>query len=286
MLQHGIKIAGLGTLIATCAIMPFFPGKYDGMAMTLAMMAQLFGYSGLLLIPVGVTWLSFELKELWSSGARRHSKMRFYFAIVAIALSLFVAAITSLGALTIGMTAVGICLIAILAFFIWRVLPWLRKLKGDDFAGFSAIPLYLVVLPAIAFAITYKFGERAAELGRNRAIAHCEPMIADIEKYQKTHGRYPESLDSVNGDYEPGVIGVERFHYEPNGEAYNVYFEQFSYSLGTEEFVMYNRRDEHDMTSHNMHLLQMPSLESSYRPHGFYAVEDVGKPHWRRFLFD
>jgi hypothetical protein len=60
----------------------------------------------------------------------------------------------------------------------------------------------------------------------------------------------------VNPDYWPGVTGISGYHYEPNGDAYNLLFEQFTYRLGTREFVMYNPRDEHVMTSHAMDLLE------------------------------
>jgi hypothetical protein len=40
------------------------------------------------------------------------------------------------------------------------------------------------------------------------------------------------------------VVGIERFHCEPNGEAYNLYFVRPHIALDAEEAVMFNPRDE------------------------------------------
>jgi hypothetical protein len=49
--------------------------------------------------------------------------------------------------------------------------------------------------------------------------------------------------------------GIKRFYYEPFGNAYNVYFEQFATDLTIKAVVMYNKLDEHDFSSHNSDLL-------------------------------
>jgi len=79
--------------------------------------------------------------------------------------------------------------------------------------------------------------------------------LSDVERYREANGHYPPSLLSVWQDYKPAVKGVEQYHYEPNGDAYNLYFEHLASQLGTREIVMYNKRDEHQMTSHAMDLL-------------------------------
>jgi hypothetical protein len=86
-------------------------------------------------------------------------------------------------------------------------------------------------------------------------------------------------------DYKLGVIGVERYHYEPNGDAYNLFFEHPSVRLGTREIVMYNRLDQHEMTSHDMDLLTRTRTELSLR-RGYYAVNNHARPHWKYFWFD
>ncbi len=49
------------------------------------------------------------------------------------------------------------------------------------------------------------------------------------------------------------VVGIRQFHYTPQGDGYNLYFEQplpLLSAIGTREFVVYNRRGEHMMLSH------------------------------------
>jgi hypothetical protein len=92
-------------------------------------------------------------------------------------------------------------------------------------------------------------------------------------------------LLSVWKDYKPAVKGVEQYHYEPNGDAYNLYFEHPTRQLETREIVMYNKRDEHEMTSHAMDLLLLKPAELAVQ-RGYYAVLDTARPHWKRYLFD
>jgi hypothetical protein len=138
------------------------------------------------------------------------------------------------------------------------------------------MPLYLVLLPIIAVA---------AEFSRNRAIENCVGLIEDIERFRNTHGRYPHSLQSLVEDYKPRVVCVERYHYEPSGDGYNVYFKHFAVALDVEEIVMFNPRDEHEFTGHNADILQYPP-ERLARSRGYFSVRDASRPKWKYFLFD
>ena len=90
-------------------------------------------------------------------------------------------------------------------------------------------------------------------------------FINAIEAYHAVYGRYPPSLASVHHDYDPPVIGIERYHYEPSGRAYNVFFEQSTFPIGTQEFVMYNPLDEQAMIVHNLDLLESPEEQVDAR---------------------
>lgn len=88
-------------------------------------------------------------------------------------------------------------------------------------------------------------------------------------------------------DYLPGVIGIKGYHYEPHGNAYNLFFEQFSFRFGTREPVMYNPRDEQVMTSHKTDLLQLsPEGLALDQTRGHYALHDAPHRHWKYFWFD
>ena len=44
------------------------------------------------------------------------------------------------------------------------------------------------------------------------------------------------------GRLQPSVLGLEKYHGEPSGEAYNLLFEQVARDLATREFVVANPR--------------------------------------------
>jgi hypothetical protein len=80
-------------------------------------------------------------------------------------------------------------------------------------------------------------------------------------------------------------MGVRGYHYERSGEAYNLYFEHPAQPFGTREFVMYNKLDQHEMTSHDADLLLHTPAELAMQ-RGYYEVRETSRPHWKRFWFD
>ncbi|HEU4386253.1 MAG TPA: hypothetical protein VFV34_00550, partial [Blastocatellia bacterium] len=110
---------------------------------------------------------------------------------------------------------------------------------------------------------------------------------AAIEQHRAVHGRYPVSLLSVWRDYSPGVVGIETYQYETHFEGYNLVFEQFTYIIGTREFVVYNPRDEQVVTAHAVDLLRLtPSQLALERRRGHYEEQLASAPHWKYFRFD
>lgn len=173
-----------------------------------------------------------------------------------------------IGAASVVLTPAGLAWLA--------YLHWKRK-------SFSALPLYLALIPSIALVAQLTLAAPLTERSRNLAIQNSAEVIRDIEAYRAEHGQYPVSLFGVWPDYSPNVIGIPQYYYEPNGEAYNLVFEQPRFLLhdfGAREFVMYNPRDEHALESHAARRLTQPELG------GWYAVHDAGAPHWKYFLFD
>jgi|GEM_PF-6756950 len=55
MTLHLVRVSGLITFLFLCTFYPFLSGKYDGLAVALSTMAQIFGVIGMLLVPVGVS---------------------------------------------------------------------------------------------------------------------------------------------------------------------------------------------------------------------------------------
>jgi hypothetical protein len=265
-------MAAATALIVLCTLLPFLPGRYDALAVALSGMARVFGILGLLLVPAGALWLVVD--------ARRRDPVGISVLVVSAIVGLLVALTAFvLSGLTLGIVAVGLWgyLVAKGASRLRRAPPGPRLSR--------ATALSLVIVPIAVAALQFSLARPVAEWSRNRAIRNSAPLIADIEAYHRTHGRYPSSLLALWPDYLPDVIGVEQYHYEPSGDVYNVIFEHPSLTFGTREVVVYNPRDEHTMTSHAMDLLEYTGEALEVR-RGHYAVHPAGVPGWKYFLFD
>ncbi len=132
------------------------------------------------------------------------------------------------------------------------------------------------------------FAAPATEFSRNYAIARAVELINEIEEYRIANGHYPQSLLAEHQDYEPSVIGIKQYYYEPSGDAYNLFFEQPTFLLanpGTREFVMYNKIDEQTMIAHDSDILRWTPEQLAQR-RGWYAVHDAPSPHWKYFWLD
>lgn len=289
MIPHLVRLGGAAALIAAGILLPFLPGSHDGLALALSTLAQASGVLGLLLLPAGIPWLVYELRK----RARRPRSLpvkarRFLFMLAALATASVIAVALSLVALaTVGLSLCVLGL-AVWPYIVSRLVPGLRREKAAETVSFQTTPLYLVGLPAAMLAAQLALAGPVTDFSRNRAIAQAAELIRDLEGHRVREGRYPASLAAMWKDYQPSVAGIEKYHYAPNGEAYDLFFEQPRFlldSLGTREFVVYNPRDEQVMVSHASWILLLPA-EELRRSQGWYAVHDAGPPHWKRFFFD
>ena len=263
---------GLWILILVSAmLLPFLPGRHDPLAATLAAAATGTSFGSLLLVPIGVVWLTS------ASG---------YGPAMA---ALVVAAIVSAGAALVTAASGSIAAAAVI---LAASVAWLIDLRrhvalarASGAAVARSVPIALIVVPLVATAARIALVESAAVWSRDRAIANTAAIISDIERFRERTGAYPVAINSVWPDYPPGVIGIDRFRYEPSGEAYNLYFEHPSTDLAAREIVMYNPRGEQDFSSHALDLLQL-SPERIRQQRGYFASQELPQAKWRRFLFD
>jgi hypothetical protein len=279
---HLVRIGAITALIALCILYPFLPGAYDRLAVGLSTTAQVLGVLGLLLVPVGALWLISELRQ----PARK--QRRYSFALAAVIAGGLVAAAASLIAFATAGLSFGLLALALWAALFIRFIPGLKRLKIAQGAGIHPAPLYLILLPLAVTLFQILFAAPLTDFSRSRAIANSAELIRDIEAYHTAHGRYPAALQAVWKDYDPSVVGIEKYHYAPNGDAYHLYFEQPRFlfdNIGTREFVVYNKLDEHAMVSHTAWILQLPP-EELQTSQGWYAVHDAPTPHWKYFWFD
>lgn len=285
MIKHLLLMLSITAVAVTAALLPFLPGRYDPLAGPVATGAFLAVRASLLAVPVGLLWVALEVRARRTGDEHAVRRTRKWFAIavkafvaVACVMAILVAGV-GFGSMTFGATLLVVSAGVLRP--LWRILG----VASRSGVGVGPMTVHLVVLPLAVNIAHHLLAGPAEERSRSRVIRNAAPLIADIERYRSAHGRYPASLLSVWEDYDPDVIGVDRFHYEPSGEAYNVIFEHFSPVLGTREFVAYNPRGEQVVTSHNSDLLQR-SLAEQNRMRGFYASVDAGHPHWERFFFD
>ena len=279
MARHLARIVAISAAILVCLFLPYLPGGYDRFAVTLSTMAQIFGYGGALLIPMGLSWLVAQEK------ARKRDRHGFYYAIAALAVGTLIAALIAGGAFMTQGVSLALIVITLWILAIARMRPALNRLKTTGLERFNPAPIYLVVVPVVVSLAQYSLLGRATEFSRNRAIAASAPLLADIEKYRAANGKYPASLLALHQDYKTSIIGVERYFYEPNGDGYNLFFEQMSDQLGARELVVYNPRDEHLVVVHDSDvLLWTPDQLRTRRTYNF--VHDAPAPHWKYFWFD
>jgi hypothetical protein len=286
---HIAILGGITAALVICIVYPFLFGEYDGLAMALSTMAQVFGVLGLLLVPIGCAWFAYEL---WKQARhKRNIPVRtwgFIFALVSvIAGSLIALAISFAATASIGLS-LGVISFALWLYIIARLVPGLRLLKHSESKNFNPVPVYLISIPVAVLVFQLMAAKPLTESSRNHAIAMSAQIIDDIEAYQAANGHYPSSLLALWNDYYPSVVSIRQFYYESNGEAYNLIFEQPRFLLddfGVREFVVYNRLDEHRMISHNSWILILEAEELE-RNQGWFAVHDASSPHWTYFLFD
>lgn len=282
LMYHLSRVTALSACLGLCMFLPFLPGRYDALAKPLSMAAQLASIVGLLLVPVGTLWVLYE----WTSAQKRK---RHTFGIVALVSVSTVWSLVSLGAMFESVT-LGLASLTLLAALMPRLWKSLRASGGvpeADKRSASPMPMYLIIVPAAVAAMRVLLADPAADFSRGRAIDNAALLIADIEQYRVDNGRYPMSLVSVHPDYLPGIIGIERYGYEPRGEAYNLFFEQLSLRIGIKEIVMYNPRGEQSISSHAADVLQLTPAELALdRTRGHNAVRDARQAKWKYFWFD
>lgn len=281
MTIHLVRMGGITMLLVVCMLYPFLPGDYDPLATALSTMAQLFGTVGLLLVPVGVAWLLYEARK-------RNTGRRYYFAMTSLIAASIVAIAVSVVMFFVVGISFGVLTLALGFYTVFRVIPKLKQMKEAETAFLNPTPFYLVFIPIASLLLQLTLAASATEFSRNRAMMMSGELINEIEKHHAAYGRYPSSLLAVWKDYEPCVVGIEKFHYVPNGNAYSLFFEQPRFMLdtiGTREFVMYNKLGEHVMPSHAAWILRWTPEELKSRQ-GWYAVHDASSAHWKSFWFD
>lgn len=251
---------------------PHLPGRFDASAGALSFVAQTISYASLLLVPIGLGWMVSPRRfSLWCR-----------LALVSAGLGAIVATVGAISQnqLALGM-ALGVAVLALLRLGWGRI----RTVLENGGSVENSLRLYLVFVPFLLVAFREGVVPRAADWSRDRAIVNSAPLIAEIESHRQRRGVYPDSLESLNPDFPTGVVGIERFQYEKNGDAYNLFFFRTATELDAMEVVLFNPRDEHRFTSHELDILQYDG-EQLERRRGDRRRTPLTWPHWISILFD
>jgi hypothetical protein len=250
----------LTAIVCLVMVLPYLPGRFDASAATFSFVVRVGSYVSLLMVPVGLAWMV----------SRRRSRLWHRLALVLAGLVAFVMTIS---AVSVNQLALGVML-GVVAVILLRTL--FQR---------SPIPFSLVCVPLILVMFQGTVLPRAAGWSRDRAIQHSAALIQEVESFRQRRGHYPVSLRSLNRDFPTGVAGIDRFHYEPHGEAYNLFFVRPHLELDAQEVVMFNPRDEQRFTSHELDILQYDGEQLDLR-RGDRRRTRLAQPHWISMLFD
>jgi hypothetical protein len=265
--------AVLTTVILMAAMLgPYLPGRFDASAATLSFVIQVASYVSLLFVPVGIAWMVI----------RKRSSLWHRVTVGLAGLIVFVAVVSavSVNHLSLG-TIIGFASIMYLQAAFRRTEASMECTETTR----PAIAPYIAIVPVVLVAFITLVLPRAAEWSRDRAIRSSAALIAEIASYHQRRGHYPLSLQSLNRDFPTGVVGIERFHYEPNGQSFNLFFVRQHIALDAKEVVMFNPRDEHRFASHELDILQYDGEELDQR-RGDRRRTRLTNPRWISILFD
>lgn len=268
-------------IIVTAIFLPYFHGDYDYFAVGISYIVQFASFASLLLVPIGLAW---GIKNFVNSKNNNETNPYpvYLGKIVFVVLVLIILA-AALGSFVGNSKFFAIIILGISVYVLIEARKKWNKLALSYSTGYSAMPYYFIFIPLIVVVIRLTYFEKVKDKSTDFVIKQSELLIKDIEAYKKANGHYPISLQSTIEDYHTSVSGIQRFYYEPSGSAYNLYFEQVSNMLGTQEIVMYNKLDEQEMTVHNEDLLRI-APENILR--GYHKVANLPQQHWKIFYFD
>jgi hypothetical protein len=271
-----VYAVGTVTVVVGATLLPFLAGGHDPLARPLSTIAWVFGRVGLVFVPIGLVWLWASSRHTAGAVPARWLARLTIGACVVVALVMSLVAFSSSGVL---LAAGGAGLAG------WLLVCLGRRFRMPVSAIPRMAPVLVILVPIATLALQIALVEPIATTARDRVIANSTTLIADIEQHRIRHGVYPASLLAVVPDYKPGLVGVDRYLYEPSGAAYNLVFEEPSLAFGTQRFVVYNPRDEQRFFSHDQDRVRLDGDELEAN-RGHRAIAALAQPHWKVFLFD
>jgi len=268
-------------------VYPFLPGKYDTSGIVFSSFIQVYSGLGLITSIPASFWIYYSLKVKKSHHSNEDLIRRQRMALIIY--SVITIIILSLAILLTQFISRLVCIILFINLLYFSLLLF-RKFKSPNQSLTTPVhlPVALTILPVSLIVFQLLISKPLTDWSRNIVIRNSSELIAQIESFKSTTGRYPLTLNAINKDFNTGINSVEKYHYTYDDTAYNIYFEQprfFFDRFGTREFVVYNPKDNHLMISHTVWHIQSGTFQSRIYQ-GWYASQDIGIPHWKAFFFD
>ena len=230
---------------------------------------RIFALTGLLLVVFGlVTGIQTIKKWKEANDNVMNRAPSFIFAILTTAIISIFCIIATLGLFEAEGIVAGIFgLLVFSAGIIWA-LKQIRNIREKVEKKFNRLPVYLFSIPLTAFLVAMFVTTPVSDFSRTYAIKQGQLLINAIENYYSEKGDYPESIeDLANAPKHTSIMGAGGFRYEKIHNAYNLSFIQWLHFGATEEIVMYNKNDEHNVKGH-------------------FASYNARKPHWKYYWLD
>lgn len=281
MKAHAVLIVPVVVALLGATAFPFLPGRYDELAVPISTAARVIGVGSLLLVPIGIAWLLYEV--IGTSGGPRPMRTRFAGAAVGAMSILMVLAFV--GAAATFAMSLGVGALAAWALFLWRrtgsMLAWAR---GGD-GSYVRPALALTAVPIVTAGAIIGMAEPLQRWSRNLTMDAMQRLIDDIEKYREVRGVYPQALFAEWMDYRAEIIGVRGYQYERVDGAYSIAIEIPAFDPAARVFLMYNPNDAFRMASHDEWPLTWTDNQLA-RHRGYSISREVGRQHWRVLYFD
>lgn len=288
MVTHMLRVLGFACLAALGMALPFLPGDFDPLALPLSVTLQLLILAAIPLTVIGSVW--FVWGEVVGAGpaegSARTSDERF--ALLSVGLAFTLGTIVAVLVTFAVSVALGILvfLAVTLLFIRYRMLR--TGVRSENAQVRRMAFLYMVVLPFVLLMFQVTMAAPLRNWSRSHAVANARSLISDLRRYHEIYGRYPASLVAVWKDYRPDILGIDGFAYSPDGQSYNLIFEQprlLCDDFGAREWVVYHPRDQHEIISHASWRLLLAPVDLTRNP-GWFSVSELDDAHWKSFLFD
>jgi hypothetical protein len=283
-LRDALGAAITALLLLVGVFYPYFPGQHDATATLLSATAQLVGLLGLPCVPLGLVWTVSHLRARRAGASFRAPR---WLGVATLAWGAVLVLFVSLGLLASKAFAAAVLAVVATMLIVQRLRLRLARTTSAD-EPVPAEALFLIVVPTVVLAGQLAWAQSATRSSRERAIASSAELLQELERYERSYGRYPDTLLAVHKDYSANVVGIDGYAYAPRDDGFCLVFEQPRLLLddpGIREFVVYEARGRHLLLSHAAWHMAGPPEELELRQ-GRPTVRETGHPHWKSFLFD